>query len=104
MRGMLTSKIQEISIKYIGREISLSELRLIPYIQYVLCNEQVIEIHGRLRKVNNEEIEILKEWEKHGYIHNIYNTISVSKEFWDFMCEILWYSYVYKNEEEDQNG
>ena len=43
-RGVLTEKVQEIAKKMIGREISRTELRLIPHIQYLMVNEQKINI------------------------------------------------------------
>lgn len=91
MRGLMTDKIQEIAKKHIGRElISTDELRLIPYIQTVMCNKQ--EINPRL--INSEDRAILQLWEEKGFIKQEKVGISVTKEFWDFMCEILFESYV----------
>ncbi len=90
MRGALTDKIQEIAKSRIGREISIRELRLIPYIQYVMVNNQVIEPI----KISVEERAILKKWKEEKFIEGGASGLSITKEFWDFMCEILFESYV----------
>lgn len=51
MRGELTKEIQKKSKEMIGREISTGELRLIAYVQYVMVNDQRLEIN----KVNDDE-------------------------------------------------
>ena len=89
-RGMITDKINEIAKNMIGREINQRELRLIPYIQYVLVNEQEI----RQDKINDEERNFLKKFEEEGFIKIHIDKIKVTKKFWDFMCEILFESYV----------
>ena len=64
-RGELTKDIQEIAKLMIDREIeNMTELRLIPYIQYVMCNERKLEIP----KINAEERKILKKWKEEGHI------------------------------------
>lgn len=90
MRGQLTDKIQEIAKKFLGREITTAELRLIPYTQYVMVNEQKIEP----RRCNHEDRAILQLWREAGHIEGGASGLSITKEFWDFMCEILWLSYV----------
>ena len=89
-RGTLTEKANEIAKKMIGREISLRELRLIPYIQYVMMNEQKLEIS----RINQEEREILRVWKDEKFIEGGAGGLSITKEFWDFMCEILFETYV----------
>ena len=90
MRGALTKAVQKIAKEKIGREITLRELRLIPYIQYVMLNEQKLEPI----KINSEEREVLKKWKEEKYIEGGATGLSITKEFWDFMCEILFESYV----------
>ena len=90
MRGSLTPKIQEITKKYLKREISQTELRLLPYIQYVMMNEQRLDI----RKINSEEREILKKWKEEDWREGGASGLSICKEFWDFMSEVLWEGYV----------
>lgn len=90
MRGAITPMIQQIARDKIGRDISQAELRLIPYVQYVMLNGQ----HLDPRKINQEEREILSKWRKAGYVEGGASGMSISKDFYDFMCEILWEGYV----------
>jgi len=39
-RGQLTQRIKEMSVELLDYEITQNELRLIPYLQYKLVNEQ----------------------------------------------------------------
>jgi len=99
-RGMLTTDVDKISKIMIGRSISKAELRLIPYIQYVMCNERKIDI----RHINQEEREIMQQWKKEGHIEGGACGLAVTKQFWDFMCEVLFVSYVgYDNAEYEVN-
>ena len=58
MRGMLNKEVQEIAKKEMGREISQTELRLIPYIQYQMINEQKLDPN----KMNQEDRDVLNKW------------------------------------------
>ena len=88
-RGMLTTKVKATAKQLLGYNITLNELRLIPYLQYVMVNDQRIE----REKINDEERVILDRWETKGFIKRD-DGLSVSKKFWDAMCEILYVSYV----------
>lgn len=89
-RGMLTQAIQTISEKHGMGEITTTELRLIAYIQYVMCNEQKIDI----QKVNGEERKVLAKWRRNGHIEGGASGLAITKNFWDYMCEILFEGYV----------
>lgn len=43
-RGALTPKIQEKAIQFLGREISVRELRLMPYVLNCLLNNDDIKL------------------------------------------------------------
>lgn len=91
MRGMLTDKIQEKALIFLKREISQKELRLYPYIDYCLKNACQGWSYG---KMDLEEIEILnKLYEEKQLIHSA-ERILVSREFYDFMQDILAIGYV----------
>ena len=84
-RGAFT---EELATKY---NVTLKELRLIPYVQYSLLNHTPIDI----RRVDKEELDILEKWESDGKIHTSDdNKLSCTKEFWDWINAILWESYV----------
>lgn len=90
MRGALTEEIQDIAKRMIKREITIRELRLIPYIQFVMVNDQKLEPN----KISQEEREILRKWKDAGFVEGGATGLSITKEFWDFMCEVLFEGYV----------
>jgi len=90
MRGQLTPEIQEIAKKHLNREISLRELRLMPYIQYTLMNSQKIDPN----KINGEERGFIAQWKTEGWCEGGMTGFAVSKNFWDAINEILWVGYV----------
>lgn len=90
MRGKITPQIQDIAKKMIGRTISTNELRLMAYVDYVMKNNQKIEpIH-----INGEERIILQEWREAGFIEGGASGLSITKQFYDLMCAVLWEGYV----------
>jgi len=90
MRGVLTDEIKKKSKDMVGYEISQRELRLLPYIQYVMTNEQRIDPN----RINQEEREILSKWRKKGFIEGGASGLSITKKFWDFVCEAVFLGYV----------
>lgn len=89
-RGQLTEEIQVASQSFLDQPITVRELRLLPYIQYQICNSLIINPTS----INFEERTILKQWESNGYLENPFSEIKVTKEFWDFMCQMIGMSYV----------
>jgi len=89
-RGVVTEGIQALSKELLGYEIEKDELRLMPYVQYVMMNEQKLDP----AKCNEEERKILSKWREKGYIEGGAAGLSITKEFWDILCEILFASYV----------
>lgn len=89
-RGQLTDRIKAKSKEMLGYEITQIELRLMAYAQYVMMNKQRIDPG----KCNQEEREILSKWRKKGYIEGGASGLSITKDFWDAMCEILFLGYV----------
>ena len=93
-RGCLTNEIKE---KY---NITLKQLRLLPYFQYLLMNESRLDAI----KIDAEERAILQQWRDEGKItFSISEPCTCTKEFWDWMNEILWESYVPHKESVEQN-
>lgn len=85
MRGAYTNELKE---KY---GITVEELRLIPYLQYCLLNSMPIDPN----KIAPYEREILKKWRDENKItFSCQESCTCTKEFWDWMNEILWDSYV----------
>jgi len=89
-RGVLTDEIKELSERLLGYEITQAELRLMLYLQYVLMNEQKLDI----REINSEERKIWQYWKKRGFVDGGASGIEISKIFWDAINQILWLGYV----------
>ena len=86
MRGILTDEIQKLAREFLGREITTRELRLYPYLDYVMKNNQKIEPS----RVNGEERRILKKLKEEGHIEG--GALAMSKEFYDYINQVLWFS------------
>lgn len=89
-RGKLTQRIKDKSQELLGYEIDTLELRLMPYIHYVMTNEQRIDIN----KISGDERKILKKWEDAGYIKLNSFDLTISYEFWNILTEIIFLGYV----------
>lgn len=92
-RGILTDDMKE---KY---GITVKELRLLPYFQYLLMNSEPVDS----RKIDSEERTILQKWRDEGKItFSMSEPCNCTLEFWNWMNEILWESYVPHYEEESE--
>lgn len=89
-RGMLTSEIQDIAQKFMGKPISTIEYRLLPYLQYTVMNTHVLDSSS----INLSERRIIDDWRMKGWLTGREFEVNVTKEFWDFMCEVLYHGYV----------
>ena len=90
-RGMINSEVQEIAKKHLGRYLKGNiELRLLPYLDYVMKNEMKIDP----RKINQEERDLLKELKQEGHIAGGACGLQMTKEFYDAIQQILWQAYV----------
>lgn len=98
-RGQLTDSIKAKSKVLLGYEISQRELRLMAYVQSTMVNDQVIDP----RKINDDERTILSEWRQKGYIEGGAGGMSISKDFWDAIHQIMWLGYVAFADEPEPN-
>lgn len=89
-RGQLTDRIKTKSKELMGYEINVTELRLMPYIVHVMMNSQKIEPI----KINQEEREILAKWKEKSWIEGGASGLTISREFWDILTEIVLLGYV----------
>lgn len=77
---------------------NVDELRLIPYLQYCLINQEPIDPN----KTHPKERVILSDWQSKGYISGCASdVICISREFWDIIHDCLWYAYA--NQLENDN-
>ncbi len=90
MRGSLTKRIKAKSKELLGYEISQKELRLMPYVQYVMVNDQKISI----RHCNQDDRDVLQKWREAGHIEGGASGLQITEEFWNIICEIVRLGYV----------
>jgi len=90
MRGALNDKIQELAKAFLGREITVRELRLYPYFDYVMKNNQKLDP----RLINQEEREIFAVLKKEKHLDGGMTGLRMTKEFYDYINQVLWYGYV----------
>lgn len=98
-RGMLSDRIQAKAKELLGREITVIELRMMPYVQFVMVNDQRIEP----RKCNQADRDVLSLWRKEGHIEGGAGGLSITKKFWDIICEIVFLGYVDLDDEIGDN-
>ncbi|HCL3411430.1 TPA: hypothetical protein ACVADE_001382 [Pseudomonas aeruginosa] len=97
-RGQLTAKVKKEAQRLLGKEITVRELRLMPYVQSVMINEQRID----LRKINEEDRAILSDWRERGWIGGGAAGMTISKSFWKAIHALLLIAYVdYGNQPAD---
>jgi len=89
-RGMITDEIKKISLQRLGYEINQAELRLMPYLQYCVVNNQNI---APIR-ITQEDREILSMWRNEGYISGGAADFEMTKDFWDDISQLIWLGYV----------
>ena len=63
---------------------------MLPYIQYVMCNEQRLEMEG----LKDEERKILSQWREAGHIEGGVSGLAITQEFWNIVCELVFLGYV----------
>lgn len=90
LRGGLTKRIKNKSKELLGYEIGQTELRMMPYIMYVMTNDQKITISHR----NQDDREILQKWRNAGHIEGGASGLQITEEFWNIICEIVRLGYV----------
>ncbi len=89
-RGALTDEIQQLANEFLGRPIATVELRLYPYLDYLMKNEQKINPQ-HINGVDRDTLQILRE---EGHIEGGASGLSMTKEFYDYINQVLWYGYV----------
>ena len=90
MRGKLTDEIQDLAKGFLGREITTTELRLYHYLDYLMKNEQRIDPN----KCNSEDRLVLSVLRKERHIEGGASRLSMTKEFYDYINQVLWLGYV----------
>lgn len=86
-RGQLTERVQEKAKELLGEEITLRQLRLMPYLIDCSMNSQKVD----MRKVTGEEVAIYNDWCVQGYFDL---EGRMTKKFWNITTEIVYLAYV----------
>jgi len=89
-RGCLNENVQKLAKDFLGHEMTVDELRMIPYVQYLMVNEQKLDPEH----MNKSDRDVWAKWKKAGHVDGGMAGMSVTKAFWDFMCNVLWETYV----------
>ena len=90
-RGMLSEKLQQKSQAFLKRCITIPELRLYPYIDYCIKNACQGWDYANL---NEKEMIILAMLMKEHHIAYSPEKIIISREFYNFIQDIMAISYV----------
>jgi len=90
-RGQLTTEIELKALELLDiNGLTRDEFRLMPYLQYTLMNTK----RFNPERLNGSDRNILSDWRKLGWLRGgVGSEVSVTKEFWDAMNEILWLGY-----------
>lgn len=89
-RGQMTQAINDKAFELLGTYITQGELRLMPYVQYCVLNDQNIDP----KRINQTEREMLSKWRERGWIEGGAADLAISKAFYDAICQLLWLGYV----------
>lgn len=101
MRGQLTGELKEdlrIRRSLRDREITLTELRLYPYLLYLAMNNGKIE-RG---KVTPKEMCVIKDYVDKGWL-KIEPRVKPNEFLWDLMNYVVYKAYVIYDEKEMKN-
>lgn len=90
MRGALNKEAQILAMEFLGREITTTELRLYPYLDYLMKNDQRIDP----RHCNDDDKKVLTVLRSEGHIEGGASGLSMTKEFYDYINQVLWHTYV----------
>jgi hypothetical protein len=92
-RGKLTPEIEALGESFLGKKLTQWELRLISYLDHCAKNWGF-----DAARITQEERKIISEWKKRGFIDAGFypypGYVSIRRDFYDFMNEVLWLGYV----------
>lgn len=87
-RGAMNDELAKKHEGFLGHPLTLTEIRLIPYIQYCAVNQQ----RADRSRMNADERKLLNEWEQASYLVR-FPYIVPTREFWQFMSDVLFDFY-----------
>lgn len=89
-RGQLTEQIKEIAKRSLGKEISQTELRMMPWAQYMMRNGMDVDD----QKLNSDERRVLRDWEGRGWCLKETPRLMLTSEFLGAIQPILCLAYM----------
>lgn len=90
-RGELMEEAKGVAKRLLGIDLTLRELRLLPYVQHLAVDHAAID----RQKVSDEEAAILLDWIEKDWIKGTwFSRVVPSLEFWRAITEILYVTYV----------
>lgn len=89
-RGVLTDKLKKLYLELTGKEVTLSRLRLMPYLIYTLSGNTEL---NRI-KLSVEESNNILDWISDGYNISTQPKLIVTEEFYNIICKILLVGYM----------
>lgn len=78
----------------LGRDANKNEIRFFPYLMHCLMDQYVDR-----NKLNEHELDLLHDYQNKGLLVKQGADIGSTKEFWDFISEIVYDRYVCEVEE-----
>ncbi len=80
--------------KMLGRDANKNEIRFFPYLMHCLMDQYVDR-----NKLKKHELDLLQDYQNKGLLVKQGTNIGCTKEFWDFINEIVYDRYVCEVEE-----
>lgn len=81
--------------KLLGRDANKNEIRFFPYLVHCLMDQYVDR-----NKLNKHELDLLQDYQNKELLVKQGTNIGCSKEFWDFISEIVYDRYVCEVEDD----
>ena len=92
-RGAITEELSKKYSDFWQHDMTVTELRLVPYLYYCLVDHQCIDS----RKITNDERKIISILRQRGLIDGgLSESLACSKECWNVFTDILWDAYTDK--------
>lgn len=91
-RGMLTPAREEKIFEATGCRFRQAEIRLMPYLQYLVVNSMKLDP----TRVSQKDRQIIAQFRSKGWLSGgASEPVTVSRDFWDIMNECLWVCYAH---------
>lgn len=90
MKFIVNDKIKELYYEFFGREMTPGDLRLLLLIHQTILSKTMMSADF----LSDDDYIKMKRYFIKGYVFKVEDRLLCTKEFYDFMNEIVWESYV----------